>query len=186
MRQRNYCGLILAENNYVRLSSRKVACSSMLPPASTGNSGSRISSIAALAENNHVRLSSRKIACSSVLPSTSTGNPGSRISCIAALAENNHVRLSSRKVACSSVLPSTSTGNPGSVYSHCENCINGALASRSERPKPGVSQYPRAAGWGQEEDPAQNRSSGSEGTPFDRRVRRLRRRPSDRDCGPGQ
>ena len=34
------CGAALAENNYVRLSSRKVACSSAVPPTSTGNPGS--------------------------------------------------------------------------------------------------------------------------------------------------
>jgi hypothetical protein len=34
------CGAALAENDYVRLSSRKVACSSSVPPTSTGNPGS--------------------------------------------------------------------------------------------------------------------------------------------------
>jgi hypothetical protein len=34
------CGAALAENNYVRLSSMKVASSSVVPPTSTGNPGS--------------------------------------------------------------------------------------------------------------------------------------------------
>jgi hypothetical protein len=34
------CSAALAESNYVRLSSQKVACSSVFPPTSTGNPGS--------------------------------------------------------------------------------------------------------------------------------------------------
>ena len=56
------CGAALAENNYVRLSSRKVAWSSAVPPTSTGNPGSAYTNCETALMRHKFKLPEERVA----------------------------------------------------------------------------------------------------------------------------